>query len=78
MDMFYYFILSSGWGKDIHGRNGKYQPILKKIELPIVPFAKCQDSLRNTLLGKRFVLDNSFICAGGESGKDACTGANKI
>ena len=30
--------------------------------------------LRDTRLGIRFNLNNSFICAGGELGKDACTG----
>lgn len=48
--------------------------ILKKIELPIVPHAPCQEALRKTRLGKRFVLNESFICAGGESDKDTCGG----
>jgi kallikrein len=74
MDIFHYLLLSPGWGKDVFGKEGKYQAILKKIELPIVPFAKCQDSLRKTRLGKPFVLDSSFICAGGEPGRDACKG----
>lgn len=65
---------ASGWGKDVFGRDGKYQVILKKIELPIVPRTTCQDSLRRTRLGRRFVLHNSFICAGGEPGKDTCKG----
>jgi hypothetical protein len=65
---------ASGWGKDVFGREGKYQVILKKIELPIVPRATCQDSLRRTRLGKRFNLHESFICAGGEPGKDTCKG----
>lgn len=51
---------------------GHYQVILKKIELPIVPHATCQSSLRNTRLGRYFVLHDSFICAGGEAGKDTC------
>lgn len=56
-------------GKDVFGKEGKYQVILKKIELPVVPFTPCQESLRKTRLGKRFNLHNSFICAGGEPGK---------
>jgi plasma kallikrein len=63
---------ASGWGKDVFGKEGKYQVILKKIELPIVPHGVCQDKFRNTRLGKRFVLHKSFICAGGEPGKDTC------
>lgn len=64
----------SGWGKDLFGREGKYQVILKRVELPVVPRAKCQDELRKTRLGKHFELHNSFICAGGEKGKDTCKG----
>jgi len=64
----------TGWGKDIFGKEGKYQAILKKIDIPTVPFNKCQESLRKTRLGRRFVLHPSFLCAGGEPGKDACKG----
>ncbi|CAG9807946.1 unnamed protein product [Chironomus riparius] len=65
---------ASGWGKDVFGKEGKYQAILKKIDIPTVPFAQCQDYLRSTRLGKRFILHDSFMCAGGEAGKDACKG----
>lgn len=34
----------------------------------------CQTLLKNTRLGKRFKLHKSFMCAGGEKGKDACKG----
>lgn len=61
--------VASGWGKDVFGKEGKYQVILKKIELPIVPFIQCQEKLRTTRLGKRYLLDKSFVCAGGEPGK---------
>lgn len=67
---------ASGWGKDVFGKEGKYQVILKKIELPIVPYGPCQESLRKTRLGKRFNLHNSFICAGGEPGKGEFTDIN--
>ncbi|XP_055622569.1 uncharacterized protein LOC129766127 [Toxorhynchites rutilus septentrionalis] len=65
---------ASGWGKDVFGKEGKYQVILKKIELPVMPFAQCQTALRTTRLGKRFILNKSFICAGGEAGRDTCKG----
>ncbi|KAF5299502.1 hypothetical protein FQR65_LT01085 [Abscondita terminalis] len=65
---------ASGWGKDIFGQKGKYQVILKKIELPTVPRSQCESNLRSTRLGPKFALHQSFICAGGETGKDACTG----
>ncbi|XP_055917330.1 phenoloxidase-activating factor 2-like [Eupeodes corollae] len=64
---------ATGWGKD-QFENGKYQNILKKIELPIVPSYVCQDNLRKTRLGNYFKLNPSFICAGGERGKDTCEG----
>ncbi|XP_011299038.1 serine protease 52 [Fopius arisanus] len=65
---------ASGWGKDVFEQQGRYQVILKKIDLPVVNPALCQNSLRTTRLGKFFVLDKSFICAGGEPGKDTCKG----
>ncbi|XP_039432624.1 spaetzle-processing enzyme-like isoform X2 [Culex pipiens pallens] len=65
---------ASGWGKDVFGKDGKYQVILKKIELPVMPFNECQSALRTTRLGKRFNLNKSFMCAGGEAGKDTCKG----
>ncbi|XP_055389977.1 phenoloxidase-activating factor 2-like [Condylostylus longicornis] len=65
---------ATGWGKDAFGQEGKYQVILKKIELPIIPFTTCQRQLRRTRLGKFFRLHESFLCAGGELGKDTCRG----
>lgn len=65
---------ASGWGKDVFGKEGKYQVILKKIELPVMPHNDCQKALRTTRLGVRFNLNKSFICAGGEPGKDTCKG----
>lgn len=65
---------ATGWGKDVFGKEGHYQVILKKVELPVVPRDSCQASLRTTRLGKYFDLHESFICAGGESGKDTCKG----
>nr|XP_018906876.1 PREDICTED: tryptase-2-like [Bemisia tabaci] len=64
----------SGWGKDVFGKEGKYQVILKKVQMPTVPRDVCQAALQQTRLGKRFRLHESFICAGGEKGKDACKG----
>lgn len=65
---------ASGWGKDVFGKEGKYQVILKRIDLPIVPRDTCEEALRKTRLGKHFDLHQSFICAGGEPGKDTCKG----
>lgn len=65
---------ASGWGKDLWGKEGKYQVILKKIDLPIIPRQPCTEKLRLTRLGHHFNLHQSFICAGGERGKDTCKG----
>jgi len=65
---------ATGWGKDQFGAAGEYQVVLKEIDLPIVGHQQCQDSLRRTRLGRRFQLDDSFICAGGIAGKDTCKG----
>ena len=65
---------ATGWGKDQFGAAGEYQVVLKEIDLPVVSRESCQDSLRRTRLGRRFQLDESFICAGGIAGKDTCKG----
>lgn len=46
--------------------------ILKKVEIPVVRHDTCQNVMRTTRLGGYFILDESFICAGGEEGKDTC------
>lgn len=65
---------ASGWGKDIFGKEGHYQVILKKVEVPVVNHSTCQNYLRSTRLGKYYILHTSFMCAGGEAGKDTCKG----
>merc|ERR1712158_112847 len=65
---------ATGWGKDQFGAAGQYQVVLKEIDLPVVGHDQCEVSLRTTRLGKRFQLDDSFICAGGVDGKDTCKG----
>merc|ERR1719219_2926513 len=65
---------ATGWGKDKFGSQGEYQVVLKEIDLPVVGHDQCQANLRDTRLGKRFKLDESFICAGGEGYKDTCKG----
>lgn len=37
---------------------------MKKIELPMVQFNECQERLKSTRLGRRFLLHPSFVCAG--------------
>ncbi|XP_041968196.1 phenoloxidase-activating factor 2-like [Aricia agestis] len=64
---------ANGWGKDVFGQKGRYAVILKKVEVNMVPHATCARLMRTTRLGQRFVLHDSFVCAGGE-GKDTCQG----
>lgn len=54
------------------GRGAKVETTLQKVELPIIPPADCQAKLQQTRLGSYFRLHDSFLCAGGEPGKDAC------
>jgi len=68
----------AGWGKD--EVDGQFQFIPKKVDLSLIPAAQCEAKLKLALnarkagAGDRFQLDASEICAGGEVGKDACTG----
>ncbi|KAL9895355.1 inactive CLIP domain-containing serine protease A3-like isoform 1-T1 [Glossina fuscipes fuscipes] len=65
----------AGWGKSDFGPTGAYQSIQREVQVPVLSNDNCQTALRKTRLGSRFILNNlSFICAGGEVGKDACTG----
>ncbi|XP_070508810.1 inactive CLIP domain-containing serine protease A3-like [Chironomus tepperi] len=63
----------AGWG--YNNMNGFYQSKQTEVDVPLVDQFTCQNLLRSTRLGQSFILDNTaFICAGGENGKDACTG----
>lgn len=62
----------SGWGKNKF--DGSYQNILKKVDVPLISHEECEEKLRKTRLGTYFQLHESFLCAGGELGKDACVG----
>lgn len=60
----------SGWGRNDFDY-GTNQAIQRKVDVPIVDNAACQAILRMTRLGKNFILDPGFMCAGGIQGKDA-------
>lgn len=63
----------SGWGRNDFN-NGAYQAIQKQVDVPVLANTVCQSQLSATRLGSVFVFDTaSFMCAGGEAGKDACT-----
>lgn len=65
---------ASGWGQEF-GYSDKFQVIMKRVELPVVPREQCLNALRQTRLGPNFELSTSFICAGGERGQDMCKGS---
>merc|ERR1719305_1742573 len=65
---------ATGWGKDQFGAAGQYQVVLKEVDLPVVGHDHCEAALRNSRLGRRFKLDDSFLCAGGVGSKDTCKG----
>ena len=63
-----------GWGKEKESST-KPQNSLKQVALSIVDNNQCQDLFRKTeRLGSTFVLDESFLCAGGKKNADACSG----
>jgi len=68
----------AGWGKN--EVDGSFQFIQHKVDLPLVENNSCNNKLKNALnaqragSGNRFSLSTSEICAGGQVGKDACTG----
>lgn len=60
---------ASGWGKKFIN-DTEHQEILKKVDLPIVSHSECENIFRRVGRNINFKLDKSFICAGGEKGKD--------
>ena len=48
--------------------------VLKHVQMDTANFDACESSLKSTRLGVKFQLDNSFLCAGGQAGKDTCKG----
>lgn len=59
----------TGWGKDRWGDEGAYQAILKRIDVPVVPYDECEAKLRWIQKRDTFKLHESFLCAGGEPKK---------
>ncbi|XP_044778244.1 phenoloxidase-activating factor 2 isoform X2 [Drosophila simulans] len=63
----------AGWGK-MRFEDQRYSAVLKKVELPVVSRTVCENLLRSTRMGVDYQLPENIICAGGEMGRDACTG----
>jgi hypothetical protein len=81
----YQFVNGTGIRCWVAGRgknefDGSFQPVQHKVDLPIVGARQCNRALKVALndhqegVGDAFNLDESEMCAGGEEGKDACTG----
>ncbi|CAH2062169.1 unnamed protein product, partial [Iphiclides podalirius] len=66
--------VANGWGKNKFGLKGRYAVILKRVEVDMVEHGRCHELLKATRLGRHFRLHSSFVCAGGEEGKDTCQG----
>lgn len=62
----------SGWGASAFQSGISGNSIQTQVDVPLVDQTTCQNTLRTTKLGSNFILDtNSFMCAGGETGKGA-------
>lgn len=57
---------TTGWGKNAFGESGKYQNILKEVDVPVIDKYQCQSQLRQTRLGPSYNLSPGMLCAGGE------------
>ncbi|CAD6235787.1 GSCOCT00007980001.2-RA-CDS [Cotesia congregata] len=64
----------SGWSEEPY-RNFGASIYMKEVNVPIVDDNECEARLQTTRLSHNFKLDKkSLICAGGEPGKDSCSG----
>lgn len=62
------------WEKDAFETCNALRSIQKKVELSVLNDQECEEKLQASKIGKNFILNkDSFICAGGEKGKGACT-----
>ena len=66
--------IATGWGQDKFGSDSEYQVTLKQVAMDLVDKTACQDRFRKTRLGKNFLLDDSYLCAGGLRGHGTCKG----
>ena len=59
----------------VNGFGNRGARIMKQVKLSLIGNNQCQDLIRATpQKSARFRLDDSFVCAGGEEGKDVCEG----
>ncbi|XP_053680635.1 inactive CLIP domain-containing serine protease A8-like [Anopheles nili] len=62
--------IATGWGKDVRTKN--YAPVMKSIEMPVVPRKRCKVLLRVATANSNFELFDYTICAGGVVDEDTC------
>jgi plasma kallikrein len=63
----------SGWSQIIDDNNKlNYQRIMKRVKPSVAYNARCQADVQTTHRGPFFHLQNKFVCAGGEKGKNTC------
>ena len=55
------------------GEEGQLQTIMKEVWLDVLEHKDCEEKLRKTKLGRFFILNETFLCAGGEADIDLCT-----
>ncbi|ODM94180.1 Salivary plasminogen activator gamma [Orchesella cincta] len=65
---------TAGFGASSFASN-QYQTTMREVDVPILDGPTCQARFSASRLGATFVFNQqSFICAGGETSRDACTG----
>jgi len=68
---------ATGWGQEKFGEKYEGTALLKQAKLPIVNNTECEKRYQDHPLsnfGKKWKLNPSFLCAGGDIGYDACGG----
>lgn len=62
----------TGWGTSHLDPNARISNEMKFLQIKVVEKSECERKINHAANQSSFVLDSSFMCAGGESGKDTC------
>lgn len=62
----------TGWGTSNLDPSARISNEMKYLQIKVVEKPECERSINEAANQSNFILDSSFICAGGESGKDTC------
>ncbi|XP_017835600.2 phenoloxidase-activating factor 2-like [Drosophila busckii] len=63
----------AGWGTENFDTKGGFSEVMRKVDLPYMKRAECEEKMKATKLSNSFKLHETTICAGGEAKQDACT-----